>query len=81
MAQKCILVADADTQLLEDFRQALGAQWQVTGVTSGTAARAAMKQQVSDVIIVSLDLPEISAAELLNQTRRKNPQTVRLQYR
>ena len=77
MAQKCILVADADTQLLEDFRQALGAQWQVTGVTSGTAARAAMKQQVSDVIIVSLDLPEISAAELLNQTRRKNPQTVR----
>ena len=76
MAGKRILLADADTEELAEFRQVFGQQWEVVSVTSGTAALEEMKQQPSDVLIADLDLPGLDGAELLNQTRRQYPKTL-----
>jgi HD-like signal output (HDOD) protein len=77
MEAKHILLADTDPQAVETFRQALGPQWEITSVPSGTAALAAMKEQAYDVLVASLDLPELDGAQLLNRIRTKYPTTVR----
>jgi HD-like signal output (HDOD) protein/CheY-like chemotaxis protein len=76
MAGKRILLADADTEDLAEFRQVFGQQWEVVSVTSGTAALEEMKKQPCDVLIADLDLPGLDGAELLNQTRKQYPKTL-----
>ncbi len=77
MVEKRILLAVADPQAGEEFRDALGKQWVVTVVASGTAALAEMKQQPCHVLVADLDLPELDGAALLQQVRKKHPKTIR----
>lgn len=76
MSDKRILIAVADSEAREELRQAFGEHWQVTLAASGTAALAEMEKQPCDVLVADLDLPEIDGAELLNQTRKKYPNSV-----
>ena len=69
MSDKRILLADADIDVLEGFRQALSQQWTVTAATGGNAAMAEMKKEPCDVVVADLSLPEIDGAELLSRIR------------
>ncbi len=77
MVEKRILLAVADPSAGEAFRDALGKQWVVTAVTTGTAALAEMRQQPCHVVVADLDLPELDGASLLQQVRKKYPKTIR----
>lgn len=77
MDEKHILVADAKTETFEEFRQVLGPKWKVTGVETGAATLAALKDQPYDVLVVSLHLADMETSQLLNRVRSKFPKTVR----
>src|SRR5271166_145798 len=77
MGEKHILVADADAETLKEFQQALGQQWNVTGVETGAAAFAALKKQPYDGLVASLHLTDIETSQLFNRVRTKYPKTVR----
>src|SRR5581483_1860228 len=76
MSEKRILIAVANSGAREEFCQAFKEQWQVTQAANGTAALAEMEKQACDVLVADLDLPEVDGAELLNQTRKKYPNTI-----
>jgi HD-like signal output (HDOD) protein/CheY-like chemotaxis protein len=78
MDEKRILLADADPQALDDFCQALGQKWSVTGVTTGSEALTQMKERPYDVLVADLNLPGLKDAQLLNRIRAKYPSTVRI---
>jgi HD-like signal output (HDOD) protein len=77
MAEKRILIADADPKAPEQFRQAMGESWVVTGVADGNAALAEAQNQSYDVFVANFDLPGIGGAELLNRLRGINPKAIR----
>ena len=77
MDEKHILVADANTETFEEFRQMLGPKWKVTGVETGAATLSALKDQPYDVLVVSLHLADMETSQLLNRVRSKFPKTVR----
>jgi putative nucleotidyltransferase with HDIG domain len=77
MAEKRILIADADTKAWEVFRLALGESWAVVGAASGSAAMAEAQKQPFDVVVANYALPELDGAELLNRLRAANPKTLR----
>ncbi len=76
MSDKRILIADADIDVLEGFRQTLSQQWTVTAATGGNAAFAEMKKEPCDVVVADLNLPEIDGAELLSRIRKEFPKTI-----
>lgn len=77
MTQKHILLADADANALEEFRQALGEQWIVKFAGTGAAALEELKKQPYDGLVASLYLPDLGTAQFLNKVRSKYPKTVR----
>ncbi len=77
MAEKRILIADADSKAWEVFRMALGDSWAVVGAASGTAALAEAQKQPFDVVVANYAVPELDGAELLNRLRVANPKTIR----
>jgi HD-like signal output (HDOD) protein len=77
MTQKHILLADADANALEEFRQALGEQWIVKLAGTGAAALEELKRQPYDGLVASLYLPDLGTAQFLNKVRGKYPKTVR----
>jgi putative nucleotidyltransferase with HDIG domain len=77
MAEKRILIADADSKAWEVFRLALGDSWIVVGAASGNAALAEAKKQPFDVVVANYQLPELDGAELLNRLRVANSKTIR----
>lgn len=76
MSEKRILLADADSDALEEFRRILSQQWTVATVTGGEAAIDEMKKLPCDVVVADLDLPEIDGAKLLNRIRKEYPKTI-----
>ena len=76
MSEKRILIAVADSEAREEYRQAFNEPWQVTPAANAAAASAEMEKQPYDVLVADLDLPDLDGAELLNQTRKKHPNTV-----
>jgi len=76
MSDKRILIADADVEVLEGFRQTLSQQWTITAATGGNAAFAEMKKEPCDVVVADLSLPEIDGAELLSRIRKEFPKTI-----
>ncbi len=76
MSEKRILIAVADSEAREDYRKVFGEQWQVILAANGATAVTEMVKQPFDVLVADLDLPEIDGAELLNQTRKKYPNTI-----
>jgi DNA-binding NarL/FixJ family response regulator len=77
MSEKHILVADADAQTVEEFRHALGQQWTIKSMATGAAALDELKSKSYDGLVVSLNLPDLEAAQLLNKVRSRYPKTVR----
>jgi putative nucleotidyltransferase with HDIG domain len=77
MAEKRLLIADADAKAWDEFRQALGESWVVVGAVSGSAALAEAQKQPFNVVVANYGLPELSGAELLNRIRVANPETLR----
>ena len=77
MEKMRILIADPDAQVLEGFRPALSEGWEPTGVGTGKAALAEVKERSYDVLVASVDLPDISGPELLNRIRKRFPKTAR----
>ncbi len=77
MAEKRLLIADADAGAWDELRQALGESWVVVGAASGGAALAEAQKQPFNVVVANHDLPDLSGAELLNRLRVANPETLR----
>ena len=77
MAEKRILIADADSKAWDVFRLALGDSWIVVGAPTGSAAMAEAQKQQFDVVVANYQLPELDGAELLNRLRVSNPKTLR----
>jgi HD-like signal output (HDOD) protein len=77
MAEKRILVADADLKAWEEFRVALGDSWTVVGAATASAATAEAQKQPFDVVVANYALPDLDGAELLNRLRVANPKTLR----
>ncbi len=77
MGEKRILLAEADPTVSEEFCQALGQEWKVTAVRSGSALLTEIKRSPYEVLVTELDLPEMDGAEVINKIRRKYPKTVR----
>jgi putative nucleotidyltransferase with HDIG domain len=77
MAEKRILIADADPKTWNEFRQSLGQSWLLLGAATGGAALAEAHKEPFDVVIANFDLPDLSGAELLNRIRVANPKTLR----
>jgi HD-like signal output (HDOD) protein/CheY-like chemotaxis protein len=77
MAEKRILVADADPKACEAFRLALGQPWVVVGAATGPAAMDETLKGAFDVIVANFDLADPNGAELLNRIRQTHPKTLR----
>ncbi len=77
MAEKRILIADADSKAWDVFRLALGDAWTVVGAATGNAALAEAQKQQFDVVVANYQLPELDGAELLNRLRVSNPKALR----
>jgi putative nucleotidyltransferase with HDIG domain len=77
MSNKRILLADADSQVLVDFRQAMGDEWQVVAVPAAAAALSEMEKEPFDVVVADLDLKEVDGCELLNRIQAASPKAVR----
>jgi HD-like signal output (HDOD) protein/CheY-like chemotaxis protein len=77
MAEKRILIADADDKVWLEFREALGEAWAVVGVASASAAQEEAQKQPFQVVVANFDLPDLSGAELLNRFRTSQPKMLR----
>jgi putative nucleotidyltransferase with HDIG domain len=77
MAEKRILIADADHKAWDVFREALGPSWSVVGAPTGAAAMAEAHKEAFDVIVANFELPDLDGAELLNRLRLARPKTLR----
>ncbi len=78
MAEKHILLANADSHAVAELKAALGAPWTVTHAPDGPAALAAVETQRFDVLVIDLDLFTGVDAAFLNVIQKTDPQTVRL---
>jgi putative nucleotidyltransferase with HDIG domain len=77
MAEKHILIADADAKARHEFGEALGEAWAVVGAATASAALKEARKQSFDVVVANYDLPDLSGTELLNRFRVSHPKTVR----
>jgi HD-like signal output (HDOD) protein len=77
MAEKRLLVADADAQSADEFRLALGEAWTIVPATTCAAALEAAEKQVFSVVVANHELPDLGGPELLNRLRLANPRTIR----
>jgi putative nucleotidyltransferase with HDIG domain len=77
MAEKRILIADADPKAWDEFRKSLGQSWSVVGAATGDAAMALAHKEPFDVVVANFSLPDLSGAELLNRLRVAYPKTLR----
>jgi HD-like signal output (HDOD) protein/CheY-like chemotaxis protein len=77
MHKKRILLADADSEALGEFQQALGETWDVVLVPNGTAALLEMEMRPCEVVVADLDLGEIDGSDLLNHIQANYPKTIR----
>lgn len=77
MAKRRVLIADADTKVAEDFRQALGPSWVVVAAPQAAAALAEMQKEPCDVVVADLDLPDLTGDAVLDLIRIAHPTTIR----
>jgi HD-like signal output (HDOD) protein len=80
MAKRLLLVDD-EPMVLAGLRRGLRSmreEWAMEFAESGDAALAAMERECFDVIVTDMRMPGMDGAQLLNEVRRRSPQTVRL---
>jgi HD-like signal output (HDOD) protein len=77
MAEKSILIADADPNARIVFRDALGGDWEVVGVGTGGAGLEEAKKHPFHAVVANHTLPDFTGGELLNLFRVYHPKTLR----
>jgi HD-like signal output (HDOD) protein len=77
MAEKRILIADADVKAWDELRQALGESWTVIGATTCGGAQTEVDKGPFNVVIANHDLLEKGGGELLNHIRVSHPRIIR----
>ena len=77
MSEKHILLTDSDATTAEELRLALGPDWTVESVTTGAAALQKLRTGRIEILMTSLQLPDMTPAQLLNRVRNKHPKTLR----
>jgi HD-like signal output (HDOD) protein/CheY-like chemotaxis protein len=80
MARKLLLVDD-EPLVLSGLRRSLRSmadEWTLESAGSGEEALLAMAKQSFDVIVTDMRMPGMDGAQLLNEVRRRSPQTVRV---
>ena len=79
--KKRIIFVDDELQILQGLRRTLSRQspeWEMTFVTSGSAALTAMAAASFDVIVSDMRMPEMDGATLLEKVRNLYPQVARI---
>src|SRR4051794_18857099 len=78
---KYVLLVDDERPILEGLRLRLRnmqREWHIDFAESGNEAIEKMGQQVYDVIVTDMRMPQMSGAELLEVVRARWPQTIRI---
>ena len=71
MAEKMIVLAiDDNLQQLSEFKTVLGNKYDLRVVKSASEAIAYLNKNVSDVILLDIEMPNISGFEFLKDTRK-----------
>jgi HD-like signal output (HDOD) protein/CheY-like chemotaxis protein len=78
MADKHILVADADLPALEEYGRVLGEEWKVTLVPGALAALNHLASHPCDIVVADYDLPDGDGGQLLDRIKTKYPKTIRI---
>ncbi len=80
-AKQSILFVDDEVRVLRGLRRALSCmrtEWDMVFVESGREALEVMSERTFDVVVSDMRMPGMSGVELLNEVRKRYPQTVRL---
>ncbi len=77
-SQRSILVVDNDARIVQEISSALRehAIYDVLAVTSGQAARDALRQSTFDLIIADWKMPDVDGLTLIRETQERSPDTV-----
>ena len=79
MANKRILIANADPPMLAEYGRVLGKEWTVKLVAGPEAALAEMAVEPCDAVVADCALPEANqGVELLDQIHAEYPKTIRI---
>lgn len=79
--KKTILFVDDDPSVLDGLRRTLrpmAEEWKITFVTNAKDALLAMSQTCYDVVVSDIRMPKMDGVKLLEEIRRKFPNTIRL---
>src|SRR5271170_3376686 len=78
---KCLLLVDDEPLVLSGLRRSLRSmldEWTMECAVGGEAALEAMARHPFDVVVTDMRMPGMDGAQLLNEVRRRSPQTVRV---
>lgn len=76
-----ILFVDDEPVILESLRRALRPmrqEWDMRFAGNGPEALKAMNQEAFDVVVTDMRMPGMDGAELLNEVKKRHPETVRI---
>jgi HD-like signal output (HDOD) protein len=78
---KHLLLVDDEPMVLTGLQRSLRSmrdEWTMETALGGVAALEALARRACDVIVTDMRMPGMNGAELLNEVRRRSPQTVRV---
>ncbi|MBM4124792.1 MAG: HDOD domain-containing protein [Nitrospira sp.] len=78
---KSILLVDDETPVREELErtlQPMSQTWEMAYVSSGREALAKLAKHAFDMVVVDLDMPQMSGPQLLAEIKTKHPQAIRI---
>ncbi|MCF8038291.1 MAG: HDOD domain-containing protein [Desulfohalobiaceae bacterium] len=79
--KKHILFVDDESNVLQGLKRMLRGmrhEWNMVFAESGTAALETMAEQDFDVVVTDMRMPEMNGVELLEEVKKRHPETVRI---
>jgi len=79
--QRTLLFVDDEPMVLSGLRRGLHSmkpEWEMAFATSGEEALRAMTAQRFDVVVTDMRMPGMNGAQLLDEVRKRSPETVRV---